>query len=336
MKIGNVMLSNKLGGLEKIGIEYSNLINLSGNYAVNFFRNGIDLVKFKFSGDINILNIRNQYDIFSAYKIAKICKKNEIKILILHGSRAVKIALLTRIFYSKIKLISIQHSEFTFKNLNKMDKVIALNEKSKAKIIQSGVKKEKAFILPNFIDLSKYSPQKKDLKNIKNIGWIGRFDKIKGPDIFIEVANSFRNENVNFLIGGGNKDNLYCKDLLLKNSNIKFLGWVENVQDFFSQIDILCITSRSETFCVLMVEAMACGIPIIATPCDGIKEISSNVVNSAIIINSFNSVDIKNAILDCINNKHSFNEISKNAIKNANSYDISNRKIIDTFKEILL
>ena len=49
------------------------------------------------------------------------------------------------------------------------------------------------------------------------------------------------------------------------NNEIEFLGWVQNQNDFFSKIDVFCLTSTEETFGIVLLDAMKHKIPIVTT-----------------------------------------------------------------------
>lgn len=57
--------------------------------------------------------------------------------------------------------------------------------------------------------------------------------------------------------------------------NVKFLGNVDNIPEFLNKIDICVVPSRSEGFGLALVEAMAMGVPCIASNIAGPREIIS-------------------------------------------------------------
>jgi glycosyltransferase involved in cell wall biosynthesis len=67
-------------------------------------------------------------------------------------------------------------------------------------------------------------------------------------------------------------------------NNIWFAGHQQNPYKFMAKSDLLVLSSRFESFGVVLVEAMACGIPVIASDCDfGPREIIENRANGFLV-----------------------------------------------------
>jgi glycosyltransferase involved in cell wall biosynthesis len=65
--------------------------------------------------------------------------------------------------------------------------------------------------------------------------------------------------------------------------SVEFLSWVENKKSFFDSIDIFLLTSRRETFGLVLLEAMKFCKPIISTDVDGPREIVSNDICALLV-----------------------------------------------------
>ena len=61
-------------------------------------------------------------------------------------------------------------------------------------------------------------------------------------------------------------------DLGIKDS-VRFLGQVHNAKNYFKALDLFVLSSDHEPFGMVLLEAMAAGIPVIATDCGGAKEV---------------------------------------------------------------
>lgn len=147
-----------------------------------------------------------------------------------------------------------------------------------------GLDKYKKKILPEgarFIDASRYTIKKKynERKNI--IGFIGRIKREKGIMEFIEAIPYMveKIENIEFLIGGDGdlreeitiKCNKIKKDLGI---NITITGWIgDNLPDYLNELKLLILPSYSDAFPTIILEAMACGTPVLATSIGGIPDL---------------------------------------------------------------
>ncbi len=134
-------------------------------------------------------------------------------------------------------------------------------------------------IVPNVTDVTKFPPCTRVRGNSINIGLLGGMSNYrKGADILIKAAALCRNTDAVFHIGGGGLLLPEFKALAEANGTARrfvFHGEIlgEDIYKFFCSLDIFVLASRDETFGVVLTEAMACGIPVIATRCGGPEEI---------------------------------------------------------------
>jgi glycosyltransferase involved in cell wall biosynthesis len=115
------------------------------------------------------------------------------------------------------------------------------------------------------------------------VGMIGHLAPIKGQADFIRAAavvGSGR-DDVEFIIAGEDKsrsgDNRRELENLIDELNLKeqvsLIGWIEDVAKLLPTFDLFVSASRSEPFGLSIVEAMAGGVPVIATMSEGAREI---------------------------------------------------------------
>lgn len=101
----------------------------------------------------------------------------------------------------------------------------------------------------------------------------------------------------------------------------------EKVSSILNEADVFLLSSISETFNVSVLEALACGLPVITTQCGGINETITN--QNGFIVNIKDSFAMADMILGFIDNRYVFNraEISKNAISRFGSLSFKNRML---------
>jgi glycosyltransferase involved in cell wall biosynthesis len=111
-----------------------------------------------------------------------------------------------------------------------------------------------------------------------NIVAIGRLVHKKGFDILLHALAAARRHGVVFrcaIAGAGPERQALlklCGELALENA-VSFLGWQHDVRDCLTGADVFILPSRYEPFGIVCLEAMALGIPIVATRTDGPSEI---------------------------------------------------------------
>lgn len=135
-------------------------------------------------------------------------------------------------------------------------------------------KKVEKEVIYNSINLQT-QVNKKDQSNLISIGFIGRLEKSKGIEIFINLFDKIKEENVKFIVGG--KGNKYYENILLNmsisNNNFSYLGFVEP-NEFFTKIDVLIVPSLwEEPLGRIVLEAYAHGVPVIGANRGGISEL---------------------------------------------------------------
>src|SRR5437016_819513 len=121
-----------------------------------------------------------------------------------------------------------------------------------------------ATVIPNWVDLERFAYRPHALHHPITIGLLGQISPHKGHDDAIEALRKLGN-NFRLLIAGEG-DASYTAALKERAAGlpVEFLGFV-SLEEFFERIDILTVPSHEEPFGIVLLEAMAAGIPVIAT-----------------------------------------------------------------------
>lgn len=86
------------------------------------------------------------------------------------------------------------------------------------------------------------------------------FDNIKGGYYVLKLAYELKDSNVKFFVAGNHPDDLQVP------SNVILLGQVTNQNDlanFYSMADVTVLTSKRETFSMVVAESLSCGTPVV-------------------------------------------------------------------------
>lgn len=277
MKILNIMLSRQLGGIEQAFLDYSNMLESQNHEVINItskFAKILDHCSPKYT----LLNLGN-WDFISQVMLKSIISKEKPDLIICHGSRSCKFTYRAGKPNSTIS-VGVIHSD-KLKWVKECDHIFSLTKKMYDFATNEGIDKSRIHLMPNGIDTSKIKPKYKDQdenKTIPVIGTMGRFVHKKGFDIFLESLSSLKEEGLQFraIIGGMGEEEDYLKSIVAKHGlehYVEFTGWVKEKSEFFSKIDIFVLPSREEPFGIILLEAMASNVPIIATRCNGPSEI---------------------------------------------------------------
>jgi len=118
------------------------------------------------------------------------------------------------------------------------------------------------------------------------LGYLGRLTPEKGVKVLIQASALLKTPHI-ILIGGTGPDEQALKILTRKlrvEDKVNFLGNVPDKISFFRKIDILIVPSiLAESFGLVITEAMAAGIPVIASRVGGIPEIIQNKKNGLLV-----------------------------------------------------
>lgn len=162
--------------------------------------------------------------------------------------------------------------------LNKTDKVLTQSFQSKQQLIKLGIKKEKLDLYRHWIDLKQFKPQKIN-KKIFSIIFIGRLIPQKGALLLAKIATTI--PKINFLFVGDGPDYQKLKQYSKKYKNIKLYGNIPygKLQQYYNLAHVFCIPSLyKEGWGRVIMEALACGLPVIASNRGAITE----VINSSV------------------------------------------------------
>jgi L-malate glycosyltransferase len=136
---------------------------------------------------------------------------------------------------------------------------------------------EPPLVIPNFIDITRFKPTQCPHRDRPRIVHVSNFRGVKDPRSLAHVFLAVR-ERIDaelWLVGDG--PSLPALREMLSEARaedaVRFFGATTDVATILRQADLLLMTSVVESFCVAAAEAMACGIPVVATRVGGLAEL---------------------------------------------------------------
>ena len=155
--------------------------------------------------------------------------------------------------------------------LRRFERVAAVSQAVRERLLSSGLKPEQVQIIRNGIalphdSLSRSVPTDRPM----TIGLVGRLSPEKGIDIFIKATESVlrQHPSVRVLIAGDGPERESLQSLIqeLKLENhVSLVGRCEDMTGFYNSLDLLVISSHTEGLPMALLEAMAYGLPVVAT-----------------------------------------------------------------------
>lgn len=227
---------------------------------------------------------------------------------------------------------------------SKIDSIFCVSEDnfSYAKKVLPKFLNYKQILFPNAIDFNKfYSKKNRSLDSINLIN-VGRFIKLKNQKLSLKIVKELdsMNLNVKMVFLGDGPYLKKCRDIA-KNlgicKKVAFVGNVENVKKYYENANIHLHTSTQESFGLVLLEAMATGIPIVTLDGGGNREFIDHKKNG-FIFKAQNVELFANQILNLVNNERLYYKIAKNGQETARNYEIKNYipKLLNVYNKLSL
>lgn len=184
------------------------------------------------------------------------------------------------------------------------DAFISVSSDIRNETSRAGVHPDKIYDIPNSVDIERFHPVSKEEKSqIRQqlnlplddiiVAYTGRLMTTKGLPSLIKVWKEVQPNHPNaklLFVGGGSKDihdcEAYLQDYIASNqleSSVLFTGDVNNVDAYLKASDIFVLPTLNEAFGISLIEAMACGLPVITTPVGGPKDIVTPGENGLVV-----------------------------------------------------
>jgi glycosyltransferase involved in cell wall biosynthesis len=291
MKIINFISGKDLGGPKQSFILYSEVLLNLGFQVNSVIRQGAPLKEIMQSMDIDVDEVsyvRTTHPLFikkSIQNLRKTLLPMNAAVIFVH--KQLDIELVRGALGNNIKIVGIIHG-FNAKHIEHADVLIAVSDKVKEFLIDSGCNKP-IYVVPNMVKIG-VKPTYRGLPKVPLIGAMGVFRRKKGFHILIKSLSILKQRGVPFkaIIAGKGRITWYLKYLCWRldlTDELTMRGWVTNDERdrFVDSIDLYVLPSRTETFGMVVVEAMARMKRVIATKCGGPEEIISDGVDGFLV-----------------------------------------------------
>lgn len=217
------------------------------------------------------------------------------------------------------------------------DKIISVSNALSKRLMQHF--DVESVVIPNIVDMQafKYCPNR--LKNGYTFISTGNLIYRKGFDCLIAAYSRNNFPDCRLLIIGEGLERMNLQkqiDLLNLSDQIILVGEKTRteINDLMSESDVFVLASRSETFGVVYIEAMAAGLPVIATKCGGPEEFVD--AQNGILVDVNDTKQLADALLAMKNNIHHYDrEAIANTSREKFSAEIIAGKLMKLYSEVL-
>jgi len=294
---GNIPLSNLVDILEALS---NNFYLITGNDGYTFFKDDkrIHAYGIKHERGTNSFTRIIKYiyvQLKISYQLAKVAKKVDLWIFFIGGDSLLLPMLTAKLLREKVVLAFAGSSVGTLKATNDnffkpVEILSKINCMLSNRILLYSPNLIKEWNLEkyrnkisiahkHFLDFDKFKIKKKFGERDNLVGYIGRLSEEKGTLNFVKAIPEISKEkdNLEFLIGG---DGQLC-DKIKKhldennlNDKVKLAGWIphDELPDYLNELKLVVLPSYTEGLPNLMLEAMACDTPVLATSVGAIPD----------------------------------------------------------------
>lgn len=313
--------------LDKIDVE---VICIYGDPQNNRLENSIlnNGVKIKYIGK------SKGFSISAVYKLWKELSSYQPTVVHTHLSACVYCA--PWILGHKVKMLHTIHSTPKYELIKPKKKImsimyrigkaipVAISKEIQYMMTEEYKLKNRAELIYNPVDVDKFY---KDNERHEGICLVtaGRLSKEKNQKLLIDaikvLCQEYENLSLTILGDGPLRNELenYVTDNGMENI-IHLEGNVANVEEYFSKSDIFVLSSSYEGLPLVILEAMAAQLPIVATNVGGVKDI---ITNNGLLVEADNIDVLANALRKVINDKSLRKKLGNNSFKNVQVFDSS-------------
>ena len=277
MKICVIMLARKFGGAERFYVDLTNGLARRGHdmLAISHARSKAAL-HLEQLPNVNQAPVRvlGPWDPLAPRTILKLVRDFKPDIIQTSLSRAAHLAgpAARRL---NIPLVAHTHDFVDLKYFRNVDVFTPTTAAQRDYLLNEGIPADGVRWIPNFSSLSTVTAiHCRD--EVTTIVALGRFVHKKGFDLLLRSFSHVANDNMRLYLAGDGDERQRLMNLataLNIDNKVHFAGWQDDVRSFLLQGDLFVLPSRYEPFGIAVLEAMACGIPIVATKCHGPVEI---------------------------------------------------------------
>lgn len=305
MKILQISSAQSIGGGERHLADLANGLAARGHELHVALRSGSLLIGELAAVGVKVstMPLRNALDAPSARQLARLVRRQEIQIVHAHLARDYPLAAYATRRNPRAKLIVTRHVLFSLNRLHRLvlsqaTRVIAVSEAVARAIRAQGlVPGERIVVIPNGVDVDRFEQARARFaglafrhrwnipENQLLIGSVGEIRPLKGFEDFLRAAAIIVRKfpNSDFLIAGvdASHSGEYRKALerliadLDLARHVRLFGWLDDLPSFYCALDAFVSASHTESFGLVIAEALVSGTPVVATRTEGAEEILS-------------------------------------------------------------
>ena len=262
----------------------------------------------KYAAPLTTIHDRGPWDWRIVRRLLAVCRSENVRIWHGHDYKTNMLGLLLKRFHS-MRLVSTAHGwvRHTARTplyyrldrfcLPRYERVYCVSDDLVAECREAGVRADRCELLENAIDAVEYTrrqtaPEAKRALGLPAtgllIGGVGRLSPEKGFDLLLRSVADLvgRGRDVRLVLVGDGDDRPRLEGIageLGIADRVRFAGWCGDVRPYFEAMDIFALSSLREGLPNVLLEAMALGVPVVATRIAGIPRMIHDGRNGTLV-----------------------------------------------------
>lgn len=316
--------------------------------------------------DILMLPQKNRFDLSVVSALADMIRDEGYDLVNCHGARANFIGSFVKRKVD-VPVITTVHSDYAHdfdnsiykkiiftllnrRSLKQMDAYITMAQAFKVSMVERGFDEKKLYVAYNGIHIDEEEkPSEVTAFLMKHpfsydprqfyVGMVSRLHPIKGIEVFLQAAKILKDggSGIKFLLAGSGEEKFtqFYKDYVLQNGlqdTVTFLGFVKDVDSFYSLIHINTLSSHSEAVCYALLEGGRFKKPSVASKVGGTPELI-NHEKTGLLFADADAQGMAEAILRCYKDQEFANQLGEN-LYNRIRDEFSDRAMALRYQEI--
>ncbi|MCB2205410.1 glycosyltransferase family 4 protein [bacterium] len=314
--IGLLCTTHSLGGIELNVLRFARWMRARGHRVLIIGSSGSPMLQIAQDEEIPAFALgtpRKYGDLGAARRLLHTLREHQLDILQLNTTRDLNLGILTRaLSRDALKLVHVQHMQFGGTKTDLLHRlqharlsawVAPLPSLAEQTRENTTIHPDRIHIIPFGIDLTQFKAmpdgdmarKQYGLKtDVPVVGTVGRLDRGKGQEFLFRAAALLREQGteVQLLIVGedtraeSQEYGSMLRDLAAKLAiadAVTFAGFASSVVPAYAAMDVFALTSLSETYGMVTIEAMAAGLPVVGSDSGGTPEILQHGMSGLLV-----------------------------------------------------
>jgi glycosyltransferase involved in cell wall biosynthesis len=252
------------------------------------------------------LDPRGEFDPRAALRLARRIAQTRPRVIHYHTSHAVTLGTLASYRAGRIRAVASRRVSFPlrrnpiarFKYTHRVDRILAVSEGIRATLLRAGIPPGRIAVIPSAVDLSRFASTPDPERARRGLGLpgdafvvgsIGHLAPHKGHAVLVEAARRALagNPRLRFLLVGRGEEEAALREAVARAGiagAFQLAGFREEVADILPALDLLAFPSLAgEGSPAAPKEAMACGVPVVASRIQGVDEVIRDGVDGILV-----------------------------------------------------